>query len=121
MEATHEFLETLRERGLVQGRLRGVFHVLIGRRVTRADGTLVSTGVTWRELAAALKNLRWDKELVREVGVDPDTVAPRDRQRLWYAAIAAAAVDGEAARKEAEALILRLGDVGYQVVAPPKG
>src|SRR5438045_7752266 len=88
MDGLREFLEAVRQRGLVAGHLRGLFHIAIGRRVTRQDGTVVSAGVTWRELAGMLKALRFDKELVAEVGGDPAETAPRDRTRLWYAAIA---------------------------------
>ena len=35
----------------------------------------MSTGITWRALAAELKNLRFDTELVREFGADPDSLA----------------------------------------------
>src|SRR5947199_10377616 len=84
MDGLREFLETVRQRGLVAGNLRGLFHIAIGRRVTRADGTVVSTGLTWRELANLLKGMRYEKELVAEVGADPDELSPRDRQRFWY-------------------------------------
>src|SRR5688500_16338897 len=86
MDGLREFLEAVREHGLVGGNLRGLFHVAIGRRITRPDGTVVSTGVTWRELSNLLKGLRYEKELVAEVGAEPEELSPRDRQRFWYAA-----------------------------------
>ena len=98
--------------GLAAGHLRGVFHIAIGRTVSRPDGTVLSTGLTWRELAGLFKVLRFDKELVRELGADPDALAPRDRQRFWYSAIALARVDSPEAFAEAEALIKRLKDLG---------
>ena len=72
---------------LVAGHFRGFLHVAIGRTVTAADGTVVSAGTTWRELANLLKLLKFDTELVRELGADPDTLSPRDRDRFWFAAI----------------------------------
>src|SRR5262249_61863092 len=89
------------------------------RRVTKADGTAVSTGLTWRELAGLLKLLRFDKELVRELGVDPETLAPRDRQRFWYSAIALARVDSPEALAEADRLAGRLEEQGFVVGPAP--
>ena len=87
MDALQEFLESLERLGLAQGHTLGVFNVLIGRRIAREDGTILSNGLTWRELAAWLKKVRWDPETVRELGLDPDNLPPRDRQRFWYTAI----------------------------------
>src|SRR5687767_15881564 len=86
MDGLREFLEAVREHGLVAGNLRGLFHVAIGRRISRPDGTVVSAGVTWRELANLLKGIRFDKDLVSEVGGNPEELSPRDRQRFWYSA-----------------------------------
>src|SRR5688572_28988373 len=88
MDELRTFLEAVRQRGLVAGRLRGLFNITIGRKITKSDGTLVSAGVTWRELASLLKLVRYEKELVAEVGANPEELAPRDRQRFWYTAIA---------------------------------
>ena len=93
MDGLREFLEAVQEHGLVAGNLRGLFHATIGRRISRPDGTVLSTGVTWRELAALLKAMRFDKDLVTEIGADPEELSPRDRQRFWYAAIALARPD----------------------------
>ena len=117
MDGTRELLEAIRDNGLAAGRFRGVLHIAIGRKVTRPDGTVVSTGVTWRELAALLKLLRFDKELVRELGADPEVLAPRDRQRFWYSAIALAKPDSPAARAEADRLTAAIKPLGY-VVGP---
>ena len=54
--------------------------------------------------------MRWDKELVRELGLLPDDLPPRDRQRYWYAAIVAAHVDAMDVRE--------LGDDYAKLVAP---
>jgi hypothetical protein len=121
MDGLREFLEAVRQHGLVAGHLRGLFHIAIGRRITRTDGTPVSAGVTWRELAALLKQLRYDKELVAEVGADPEELSPRDRQRMWYAAIALARPDGPEALAQAEALAAAVKPHGYVVGPPPSG
>src|SRR4051812_42035214 len=97
MDDVQVLLDELRKHGLVTGLFLGLLHVLIGRRVTKVDGTVVSSGLTWRDLAAVLKQVRWDKDAVRELGLDPDALAPRDRQRYWYSAIAQAGVHSDAA------------------------
>jgi hypothetical protein len=110
MEGLREFLERVRQSHLVRGHFRALLHVAIGRRITRSDGTLLSTGATWRQLSELLRLMRWDKELVRELGLNPDHLPPRDRQRYWYAAIMAARVDAPDARA--------LGDEYARLVAP---
>ncbi|MBA4065936.1 MAG: hypothetical protein C0501_19900 [Isosphaera sp.] len=120
MDGIRELLTAARDAGLVAGHFRGLLHVAIGRTVTRPDGAAVSVGVTWRELAAELKGLRFDQELVREFGSDPDALAARDRERFWYAAIAAARVDSAEAVAEADRLAPRLRPLGF-VVGPAPG
>jgi hypothetical protein len=119
MDGLRELLEQVRERNLAAGHLRGLFHVAIGRRITTTAGQLVSAGATWRELAALLKLLRFDKDHVTEVGADPDELAPRDRQRYWYSAIALARPDSPEALADAEKLIPLLKPLGYVVSPPP--
>jgi hypothetical protein len=119
MDSIRELLEAARTTGLAIGRFRGLLHVAIGRSISKPDGTKVSSGATWRELAALLKTLRFDPELGREVGADPDTLSPRDRERYWYAVIALARVDGAEARGEAEQLVAPLKEAGFVVAAPP--
>src|SRR5438270_1428223 len=97
MDRLREFLDVVREQGHAAGNFPGLLHVLIGRRITTADGTEVSGGLSWRDVAALLKKVRWDREAVRELGLDPDNLSPRDRQRFWYQAIAQAGVDSSAA------------------------
>ena len=100
MEGIRDLLEAARANGLVAGRFRGLLHIAIGRTVTKPDGTRLSAGLTWREVATLLKNLRFDPELGREFGADPDTLSPRDRERYWYAIIQRAGVDSsDAARR----------------------
>lgn len=120
MDGIRDLLETARTNGLVAGRFRGLLHIAIGRTVTKPDGTKLSTGLTWREVAALLKALRFDPELGRELGADPDTLSPRDRERYWYAVIAIARVDSADAVAEAEKLVGPLKDLGY-VIAPVPG
>jgi hypothetical protein len=120
MEGLQEFLRAVHQHGLVAGHLRGLFHIAIGRRVTRADGTLVSAGVTWRELANLLKDLKYEKELVAEVGGNPEELSPRDRLRFWYSAIALARPDSAEARAQAEALAAAVKPLGY-IIGPPPG
>ena len=93
MDGVQSFLDELRRQGLVEGNFLGLIHVLIGRRITRPDGSVVSPGLTWRQLADIFKSLRWSKEAIREIGLNPANLPPRDRQRFWYTAIAQAKVD----------------------------
>jgi hypothetical protein len=110
MEGLREFLERVRQNHFVRGHFRALLHVAIGRRITRTDGAVLSTGVTWRQLSELLRIMRWDKELVRELGLNPDDLPPRDRQRYWYSAIVAAQVNAPDARE--------LGDEYAKLVAP---
>jgi hypothetical protein len=110
MEGLREFLERLRQAHLVRGHMRAILHLAIGRRISRSDGSVLSLGATWRQVAELLRLMRWDKELVRELGLKPEDLPPRDRQRYWYAAIVAARVDSMEARE--------LGDRYAPVVEP---
>jgi hypothetical protein len=120
MDVVREFLEDLRQRGYTQGNLLGLFHVLIGRRITRADGTPVSVGLTWRELAALLKRVRWDKDAVRELGLEPRNLPPRDRERYWYGAIVHARVDSPPAREAGDRFAALVQSAGYVVGPAPQ-
>ncbi len=117
MDGVRELLEAVRDNNLAAGRFRGLLHIAIGRTLSRPDGTKLSAGLTWREVAALLKLLRFDTELGREAGADPETLSPRDRERYWYAVIALARVDGPEALAEADALVGPLKALGF-VVAP---
>jgi hypothetical protein len=121
MDGIRDLLEAARTDGLAAGRFRGLLHIAIGRTVTKPDGTKLSAGLTWRELASLLKTLRFDPELGREVGADPDTLSPRDRERYWYAVIALARVDGPEALEQAEKLVAPLKGLGFVVAPPPAG
>ncbi|MCE9531034.1 MAG: hypothetical protein K8T89_07905 [Planctomycetes bacterium] len=115
MEGSREFLEQARHHQLHTGNFRGLLHILIGRRIAREDGTLLSNGMSWRQLAELLKLLRWDKDCVRELGLDPDDLPPRDRQRYWYSAILAAQVDSPDAIASASRLVSKFAKIGFVV------
>jgi hypothetical protein len=119
MDSLRELLEAVRDRDVVQRRFRGLLHILVGRRITRADGTLVSSGMTWRDCAALLKRLRWDREAVRQFQVDPAELAPRDRERFWYVAIGRAGIDAAEAIAEAEQLRPVFEELGYVLGSAP--
>ena len=120
MDRLREFLETVRKQGVARGNLRGLLHVLVGRRVALADGTVVSAGMNWRDLAGLLKRVRWDREAVQELGLDPAALPPRDRQRFWYTAIARAGLASAAAGEAGDRLVEPLGQLGYAVGAAPQ-
>jgi hypothetical protein len=120
MDSLRDLLEAVRAREVVRGRFRGLLHILVGRRITAVDGTLVSSGMTWRDLAAVLKRLRWDREAVREMELDPANLPPRDRERFWYTAIARAGIDSPQAVAEADQLVKPLQELGY-IVGPAPG
>ena len=119
MDRLREFLDAVREQGLATGNFPGLLHVLIGRRISLADGTVVSSGQTWREVAALLKRVRWDRESVQDLGINPDDLPPRDRQLYWFKAIAQAKVDSPAAIAAGDKLAEALQPAGYVIGAAP--
>jgi hypothetical protein len=119
MDRVRQLLDDVKTRGLARGNFLGLLNVLIGRRVALADGTLVSAGVTYRELAAQLKRVRWEREAVAELGVDPSALPPRDRERYWYQAIALAHVDSPRATAAGDNLAEQLRGAGYDVGPAP--
>jgi hypothetical protein len=121
MDAIREFLGAVRQANLVPGHLRGLLHILIGRKITRADGTIVSQGLTWREAAAWLRQLRWDPQWVHELGIDPASVQIRDRDRFWYHVIAQARLDSPESVAAGDKLAALLQAQGYIVGPPPAG
>ena len=114
-------LQLARDHRLIGGHLRGLFHIAIGRTLTAPDGTILSMGMSWRDLSQLLKAMKFDREHVRELGADPDLLSPKDRERFWYAAIALAKVDSAEARGEAEELIGSLAKLGIRVGPGPGG
>ncbi|MBI3822759.1 MAG: hypothetical protein HY289_08765 [Planctomycetes bacterium] len=120
MDALSTLLEQLKKSGQVEGAFRGFLHVLIGRTITRVkDKTVISKGIAWREMAGWLKKLRWDPEAVRELGLDPDDLPPRDRQRYWYGAILHAKVDSPAAAAAGDKFAAVLRGLGFEVGPAP--
>jgi hypothetical protein len=119
MDRLREFMDTVRQQGHVRGNFLGLLHLLIGRHIACADGTPISAGLTWRQAAALLKRVRWDREAVRELGLDPACLPPRVRQRFWYAAIARAHVDSDAAAQAGDRLAKALKPAGYRVSSAP--
>jgi hypothetical protein len=120
MDALREFLEDLKQQGLAQGHFLGLLNVLIGRPITRTDGSVVARGLTWRELAIWLKKVRWNKESVRELGLEPENLPPRDRQQYWYTAISRANVGSDKAKTAGDRLAEILAEKGY-VIGPAPG
>ena len=120
MEPLREFLNAVRASDAAKGNFLGLLNVLIGRRITRVDGSLVSGGMTWRELSALLKQLRWERDVLRELKIDPATLPPRDRERFWYVAIAHTNVASAAATAAGDRLVKSLKALGY-VVGPAPG
>jgi hypothetical protein len=120
MDAVSTLLDALKKSGKTEGNLQGFLHVMIGRMITRTkDQTVVSRGMGWRDLATWLKKLRWDPEAVKELGLDPHDLPPRDRQRFWYTAIAHAKVDSAAAIAAGEKFAAVLRMLGYEVGPAP--
>jgi hypothetical protein len=115
MDGTQLFLEFVLKQGWAKGHLRGVFHIAIGRKVLTEDGQVVAGGTTWRELAAALKAVKFDKSLVKELGADPEALSVRDREKFWYAAIALSGVGSSEALAQAERLAVKLERSGWYV------
>ena len=117
MDRLREFLEVVKEQGA--DNFLGLLHLLIGRKLSLADGTEVSAGLTWRDVAALLKKVRWEREAVAELGLNPDDLPPRDRERYWYLAIARAKVDSPEAQAAGERLAAAVRRAGYLIGPPP--
>jgi hypothetical protein len=118
MDRVRELLEHLKRSGGAKGEFLGLLHILIGRQVARADGTVVSQGLSWRDVAAYLKKVRWDKQAVRELGADSSRLPSRDRLRYWYQAITQAGVDSPQAMASADRLAAPLAASGYVITRP---
>jgi len=119
MDRVRHFLNDVRRRELARGNFLGLLNVLIGRRVSQEDGTSISTGLSYRELAAHLKQVRWDREAVAELGLDPATLPPRDRERYWFQAIVQAGVDSPQATAAGDRLATQLRSAGYDIGPAP--
>jgi len=119
MDALSEFFQDLKRQGLAPGHFLGLLNVLIGRSIATSDGTVLAQGLTWRALAGWLKKIRWDKESVRELGLVPESLPPRDRQQYWYTAIGRAGIDSAKANAEGDRVALVLSGKGYVVGSAP--
>jgi hypothetical protein len=117
--ALREFLLDLKAHGYARGNFIGLLHLLIGRRIARQDGAVICHGLTWRDVAGWLKKIRWDKEAVRELNLDPTALPPRERERFWYTAILRAGVDSDKASAAADKLAEELSKHGYVIAPPP--
>lgn len=116
MDGVRSVLEIIRDNNLAKGRLRGVLHLLIGKTLVNDVGNVLSDGLTWRQLASELRAIRFDKKLAAEVGADPETLYPRDRERFWYAVIGLANVGSAEADSQAEHVEKSLKSHGIIVV-----
>jgi hypothetical protein len=117
MDRVYELLENVK--GQARGNFLGLLNILIGRHIEKADHTPVSKGLTWRELAAILKKICWEKEWVQELGIDPSELTPRDRAHFWYSAINRAHVDSPEADQAGERMAKLLRNAGYIVGPSP--
>src|SRR6516225_2684919 len=121
MDRLRDFLNALKQQALAAGNFLGLLHVLIGRRILAPDDTQLSAGISWREVAGLLKQVRWDKEAVRELGLDPASLPPRDRHKYWYTAIGQSSVGSDKAARAGDELAKRLAKLGYKVGPRPRG
>ena len=53
-----------------------------------------------------------------QLGLDPDELPPRNRQRFWYSAIIAAQIDSPEAAAAADKLGTKAKGLGFVVVKP---
>jgi hypothetical protein len=121
MDQLRDFLEAVKDSGMAGGHFRGLLFVLIGQTIRAEDGTVISAGMSWRAAAALLKLVRWDRLAVQDLGLDPATLAPRDREKYWYTAISRANLGSAEAKASGEALARAVAALGYTVGTPPAG
>jgi hypothetical protein len=115
MNRLRELLLCVQKNEEMAANLLGLLNVLIGRCITASSGEEVSRGMSWREAAALLRTVRWDKSAVRHLGLNPAGLPPRDRARFWYAAIAQAGIDSSKACRAGDQLAAALKKAGYTV------
>jgi hypothetical protein len=119
MDGLQALFKVLKDSDYANGNFLGLLNVLVGRRITDARGTVITTGLTWRELSEWLRKTRWDREAVRELGLDPATLPPRQRQRFWYAALSQAQLSSNRATLAGDRLAKALQSAGYLVGPAP--
>jgi hypothetical protein len=115
MDRLQGFLSFLKAKRLAQDNFLGLLYVLIGRSIADANGDLISKGLTWRELSVLLQKVRWERDAVKELDIDPDELPPRDRQRYWFIAFARAGLDSQKAADAGKRMAKVLETEGYQV------
>jgi hypothetical protein len=120
MDGLRELLMELRRQGHARGVFRGLLNLFIGRRIETPSGETMSNGLTWRELSELLKRVRWEKSSVRELGLDPAALPPRDRERFWYLAIARGDIDSDEATKAGDKLAEILRSMGFKIGPAPR-
>ncbi|QVL33032.1 hypothetical protein KIH39_03700 [Telmatocola sphagniphila] len=114
MEGLREFLEFVREKHLAKDNLPGILVIAIGCRIRRADRVL-SEGSNWRVLAELLRQIRWDRHQVTELGQEVKDLPPKDRTKFWYVSISKADLTSVAARENAVRLANQLAEYGFQI------
>ena len=119
MDPLREFLKKAEDQNISQGDLLGLLHILVGRKIALSDGTVVSSGMNWRDVAGILKKVRWDPTQINELGIDPKTLPPRDRERFWLTVINRSNLQSPSALASGERLRLRLLGIGYVVSPAP--
>jgi hypothetical protein len=120
MDARLDLIHRIKRERWAQGTFLGLLHLLIGRRIELGDGSLVSNGLTWRELAGLLKKARWDKAAAKELPLEGVALPPREREKYWYAVIAHAGVASPAAAQAGDRLASQLRQAGYSVSSSPQ-
>jgi hypothetical protein len=115
MDRLQGFLSFLKAKRLAHGNFLGLLYVLIGRSIADANGDLISNGLTWRELSVLLQKVRWERDAVKELDIDPDELPPRDRQRYWFVAFARAGLDSAKAADAGKRMAKVLEAEGYKV------
>jgi hypothetical protein len=120
MDALTELFELLQARALTHGVFLGFLNVMISRRLTSPKGVPVSAGLSFRELATWLRKVRWEPDAVKELGLEPDSLPVRDRQRYWFSAICQAQVGSDTAREAGDEFAAKLAALGYTIGPAPK-
>src|SRR5581483_348000 len=120
MDARLDVIHRIKRERWAQGNFLGLLNVLIGRRIEQGDGNLVSNGITWRELAALLKKVRWDKAAAKELPLEGVALPPREREKYWHAVIVHAGVASPAAVQAGDRLAVVLRQAGYMVSRSPQ-
>jgi hypothetical protein len=116
-ESLESFLLRLRPQAFPPETFLGLLHLLISGSLADEQGNRPFPGQSWRDLASVLKKVRWDPSMVKQMGIDPTTLAPRDRERFWYQAICMAKIDSPEAKRSAQKLKGWLDKFGYRVQA----